>query len=490
MSKHSGIYPSKTLPPPLAMVTATATLLPNELWLSIFTHIDDIPTIKNVLLTSQHFHALGLDATLRNLVWRTPEKTHKRLADLLHCPEKRRLPRELFMALGTGTAPNSTLVDWDAPATSIPDLQEAMRIRCLGTLANLRSLTITGGTILPHYFDALRQLRRLDLLRLQHCGVFICAPADDLSLGLGEPDLTITSLALHNVVLCTDSNSDPAADTTTHLWQRVRDFEVFSTIDANLFVETQAAHLLPHLPALERLRVWGLPTVGPGDTPVHAWVPLDPAPLGGVAPTLRAFSGTRRMALEIIPQAPSLEEICLQEEISAARALELVESLNPETMRKVEIPLRDWDASVLQRTAQMLPKLESLSLLYRFGDLSSEYLTNTLPSLLAYLPALRIIRICPFDDLGAYARVHPILRSRYRFRTYDDYMFALLAWRTVSASGQRRPTPIPDSEALRYADIWGRANAALGTVVLGPRKECVRSAEGGWVVKDADEWDV
>ncbi|KAJ7070123.1 hypothetical protein C8F01DRAFT_544700 [Mycena amicta] len=451
--------------------------LPNEIWIAIFTHVEDVPTLKAILSTSRHFHVLGLEEALRNLVWNTAEKTHRRLAELLQSPDKRRLPRILSMKLEEGDPiENRTLFSWESPNLRLakkPDLCEALRVRCIGTLSNLRSLTIVGGTILPHYFDAFRQLRRLETLRLHDCAVCTphCGAAAD---PLGEPDLAITTLGLHDIVVCNQIERG-----TPHLWRRVHDFAIFSSTQTMAYVEGQAALFLPHLPNLHKLCVHGLPD----DSDLQTWMSIDPPQLRNVSPLLRSLSGSWRMALEMLSSATELEEISVHDTITATQAVELVDGLNSETIRVVELELETWDESVLRRIVQTVPNCETLSIVYRSGCPTSDFLLRTFPDhLLPLLPRLSTLRLRrPADSL----LLHSIFRRHYS--SYDEYMASVRAWRDDLATGRVRLPPPSEAQCLEYVLQWGRTGRLLASVSLVPRKEWVRCGRRGkWVLRTED----
>nr|GAT54775.1 predicted protein [Mycena chlorophos] len=427
---------------------------------------------KAILSTSRRFRALGLEEALRSLVWDTADKTHRRLAELLQSPEKRRIPRMITMRLGGSKSDGEThfQFDWDSTNLSLarkPDLHEAMRIRGIGMLANLRTLAISGGTILPYYFDAFRQLRHLNRLRLESCT--ICAPHSGAAADpFGEPDLAVTALELHDVILCNQIHR-----MTPHLWQRVQEFTVSSSTHATAYVEIQAAAFLSHLPNLLSLHVYGVQM----DSDVLAWTTLEPPSIAYMVPLLRSFSGSWRMAMEIVACGIELAEIRLPEEISVNQACELVEGLNPKNTRVIELVIEACDEGFFRLLPQALPRCEVISIVYRSGNLTSDTLLRTIPNqLLRHLPKLTIFRLRPASDATL---LHSIFRRH--FQSYSEYMATLRVFHRDLALGRVRQPPPTESDCFDYVVKWGRANKRLERISLVPRKEWVRRGTG-------DQW--
>ncbi|KAF7299368.1 hypothetical protein MIND_00886100 [Mycena indigotica] len=311
---------------PSSTSTPTGMSLPNETWINILDYIYDTYTLKSILSASRHFRVLGLEIALRVLVWDTAEKTHSRLVSLLQNPEKRCIPRVISMKLGAVPSAADTISIYelrDSKLGQLPDLQEAVRLRSLGTLSNLRCLTIVGGSILTHFFDTFRQLRRLDRLRLQSCTV--CVPHSDVEDLLYEPDLTITSLVLIDIVLC-----NPSSQVSSQLWHRVREFSVISSTETTAYAESQATLFLPHFPNLVRLQILGV-------TSDEIWIPTVAAP--PILPLLQSFSGSWDMAMSILASGVHLDQVHLLDAISVKQAAQLIERLT--ATRTLQLVLDD-----------------------------------------------------------------------------------------------------------------------------------------------------
>ncbi|KAK6977522.1 hypothetical protein R3P38DRAFT_3123422 [Favolaschia claudopus] len=429
-------------------------ILPNELWMQIIASVKDPATLKAILLTSQLFYALALEEVLRILVWDTTGNTpHKRFLGLLERPEKCRIPRALSVKLDRDNDSYETIDPDSSHRLERRYRKEHETIRGIGQFSNLRSLTLTGGEILPAHFDAFRDLRHLNELHLHFCWIKSLPslnPNPNSEL-IPQLELAITQIHLHDVVL---SREFVEISSPSELFGRVELLEVISS-GAIEDAEVQARALLVHLPCLARLSIDGL-TGNSRRASLRR-------PILAPAQSLCEFSGSLKLALQILPHTPELNVLAVRDMLSMASAVEVMTAIKANTplVRSLKLTLVTWSDAVWRELPTAVPHCERLNLVYHYGAPTRDILAEKLA-----LPALHTLMLRPAAAESPYRR---------QYDEYGVYVSAYRAWYAALMAAR----PLGDAQCWEYLAVLARANPGLRVVGFAAGK-----AGGEWVMRN------
>ncbi|KAJ6462799.1 hypothetical protein C8R47DRAFT_95930 [Mycena vitilis] len=379
--------------------------LPQEMWLRIFGLVDNAKTLGCVVLVSHKFHALGTEALVRHIKWRSPAVAVSHLEFWDRNPSKTHLVRSVSLSLGRG----SSDVNDDFPRI----------FGCIQSFSRLQHLRLACGKVPSVLYSTLQYLPSVTNLTLHSCAIPPPPPFFPLSYHSPIPptpiQVTILKISklrpshIGNFIL--DAVTLPIAHALPNLQAFDTDaigIQIPSDVSARLSSLTISLHgvagdiqprldaLLHRMPALRHLDV----SVANGH-PAHSEAAnADPHPSPPL-PELRTLSAPWPAAGHVLINAGALVHLRITSPIAKTNdALWLLERARDKPVRTAALRLHTWDDEVLLAAARCLPACESLEIVYQDGAPFEGFLFDLgihhLP-LLRALHTLRLFALPPAD---------------------------------------------------------------------------------------------
>ncbi|KAJ6631890.1 hypothetical protein B0H10DRAFT_1495 [Mycena sp. CBHHK59/15] len=462
-------------------IHASMTSFPNEVWMRVFANIVDAASLKNVMLTSRRFHNLAVEEMLRTIVWnlKMSNKSEGNLEFMEDHEAQRLVPRTLEVYFSQHRAPG---------------FSQLRIVHHVSWFSNLNHLSLFNGAVPSTFYHVLVSLQNLRHLTLDHCHVpypppfyplsfpsFSDAALDNPGIPLTHLDILVTRFyniyeAMAGPVLFNTTPAPGLLNILPHLRALKTDYmelpvhlleqlTSLSLYPSGSVAETlsELALFLPHTLNLLHLCV---------DPPQSQYTREAIPPIVVSLPSLRTFSGPCFIADSILDGAPDVADVAINTVIGkVGEALDIIEKLNPLTMRSIDLMLQEWDDEVLLAITQRLTGCDSVKVTYRYSDPADDFLFHLG---IQYLPRI--------DELHT-LQVHSVPdekppQNRYGYGYGHDFAEELRLAREEEA---KRVIPVPpsDESCFEYLSVWTRYNKQLRSVRFCERRLWVRAFVGG-----------
>ncbi|KAK7000515.1 hypothetical protein R3P38DRAFT_2651168 [Favolaschia claudopus] len=466
-------------------------LVPNEVWLHIFSLVSDQRSLRAIALSSRQFYNLALPELLRIVAWHSVEKAEAHLDFFETRVDCRNIPTKLGLTL---TSASVTQLD------SITAIVDRMT-----WFANLDTLYFANAHLSNSFYTVLVQLPRLRNLSLHACHLASppLAVLPNLSPNPSSPAVNLDIPVTHLTV------ADLSALGPVHIHTIYRHLLAQLQNLVSLTLKDQYPVLVELLPALTSLSICALsdehavsllnerflPSIAANllhlrvdvaDVPPDSRRPVELVEIS--APSLQSFTGSLYLANCLLRTAPNLSSITISTVVKKTQdALAFIETASAAPIEDIELRVEDWDDEVLLAITHRLPSCRRVKLFFYYSQPSDDFLFHLgvqhLPSL-PYLHTLHVhaVPIPPPSPVHQFRRRLDAI-TRTRENTNDD----------TSTAARIRAVDPEEESCEEYLAVWKKYNPKLRAVKFVKGREWRREGEGGrlfvWSLQDVGERD-
>ncbi|KAJ7615403.1 hypothetical protein FB45DRAFT_935623 [Roridomyces roridus] len=454
---------------------------PNEIFLHIFTNIDDRPTLRSICRSCRRFRALGMEHRLHTLVWDSKAEASWDLGLLTNNDDLLRYPVSVF-------------VHPEKDSSSVEYAPWAVRIwEPMATFQNMRHLSVSNVELSAGFYHVLTHARALTHLSMDDCSVE--SPPDPLTLP-SDPPISVTHLRLGPKVIHQHPIPLPHfAPFNSRAFKFIEELPLIQHLETEFWValsqpclprltsfksttevwegqdrtHNYVIHLLSHNQILVDLAVGPFKPIYPppalSSHPHMQGIPVSLPPLP-VAPALQTFVGPTFLVVPLLNVAPSLVSLEVTTSIvDTQQALDILAHPGVIGLHKISMHLLCWDEEVVRGVTQCLPECREVRVLFALEQPSEDFLFNLGIDALPRMPFLHTLHLHSF----------PAPREPYE------------RYRSVSIQNGDGPPKKPaavdpeEEDCGEWLAAWTRYNAELGCVVFEEGRIWMRRGVGAGV---------
>ncbi|KAJ7151778.1 hypothetical protein C8R43DRAFT_482573 [Mycena crocata] len=377
--------------------------LPSEIWLKIFSNVNDRNSLQAIILTSRAFYNLALEALVPDtIVWNTPERIQRSLQFWENNAHLSHIPKAVSMNLNNRyLMPHPSLAAFSIPtsepvAKDVPTYLEALHR--VSSFHNLGALSLSDGRIPHQIYQVLVTLPQLTHLSLSDCTILNPPPHFPLSfpsysnatiapVGISITDLVVRNIRLSDMRLVEflphlrALTTDDSVDMPIAVLQQLTSL----TLTDNISIDGMNAYL-QHTPQLLHLYV-----AAPEERLNQGFPPLI-----AMLPNLESFTGPTLAAVHLLNSSPTLRSLSITTLLANTEtAVAIIQMCNGSTIDSVSLKLESFDDKVLLAFITHLAACRDIKLTYSFNAPTEDDIFRLGIDLLPKLSQLRRLHLHP-----------------------------------------------------------------------------------------------